>query len=118
LLGVDDFGSHLKRGVTEYDLDRALAGRDPERAAVLLAHRPSEFDRAASLGVGLQLSGHTHGGQTFPFTEVAKVVWHRSRGLYSVGPSHLYVSRGVGFVGPPMRLGSPPEIVRVTLLAS
>jgi len=114
---VDDYGQKPQPDGTGYDLARAVQGRDADRAAVLLAHRPEEFARAASLGVGLQLSGHTHGGQTFPVTELARLVFERRAGLYSEGDARLYVSRGVGFVGPPLRAGSPPEIVRVTLLA-
>jgi len=117
LLGVDDFAQPARPDGTGYDLELALRGRAPDRAAVLLAHRPSDFDRVASLGVGLQLSGHTHGGQTFPVTALAQVVFERCAGLYTVGESSMYVSRGVGFVGPPLRAGSPPEIVQVTLLA-
>jgi predicted MPP superfamily phosphohydrolase len=83
----------------------------------LLAHRPRDFDRAAALGMGLQLSGHTHGGQTFPLTTLAQWYWKWCAGLYTVGEASLYVSRGVGFVGPPLRAGSPPEIVRITLLS-
>jgi predicted MPP superfamily phosphohydrolase len=117
LIGVDDYGQTLRADGTGYDLDRALEGHDPDRAAVLLAHRPNDFDRAASLGIGLQLSGHTHGGQTFPFTAVARIIWPRCAGLFEKGDARMYVSRGVGFVGPPLRAGSPPEIVRITLLA-
>lgn len=117
LAGVDDWGNPraLRR---EYDLDAALAGIAPERPTVLLAHQPSNFDEVARRGVGLQLSGHTHGGQLFPSTVVARVVWgERVAGLSKVGESSLFVSRGCGFVGPPMRLGAPPEVVRITLLA-
>ena len=117
LAGVEDSGARLSRDGAEYDLDAALAGRQADRATVLLNHRPNDFDRAVELGVGLQLSGHTHGGQTFPFTAVAQAIWRRCAGLYEKGDARLFVSRGVGFVGPPMRLGSPPEIVRITLLS-
>jgi predicted MPP superfamily phosphohydrolase len=117
LIGVDDYGQTVRVDGTGYDLDRAVEGRDPDRPAVLLAHRPNDFDRAASLGLGLQLSGHTHGGQTFPFTAVARLIWPRCAGLFENGEARMYVSRGVGFVGPPLRAGSPPEIVRITLLA-
>jgi predicted MPP superfamily phosphohydrolase len=117
LIGVDDYGQTPRLDGTGYDLDRAVEGRDPNRPAVLLSHRPNDFDRAAALGIGLQLSGHTHGGQTFPFTALARVIWPRCAGLFEKGEARMYVSRGVGFVGPPLRAGSPPEIVRITLLA-
>src|SRR5439155_18596240 len=112
LLGVDDWGHRGELG-TGYDLDAALAGRDPERACVLLAHQPGNFEVAAGKGVGLQLSGHTHGGQFFPGTAIAELIFTFTAGHYSVGDSHIYVSRGTGFVGPPVRVGSPAEIVKI-----
>ncbi len=114
LLGVDDW-SGKRRGKHGYDLDRALVGHDPERAAVLLAHQPANFKVAAERGVDLQISGHTHGGQLFPMTLLIGLGWEHSAGLYQHGDSHIYVSRGCGFWGPPMRVGSPPEIVRLVL---
>lgn len=121
LLGVDDWGAAGGAGLVaphDYDLDRALLGRDPARASVLLAHQPANFDAVAEKGIDLQLSGHTHGGQTFPGTGVAQLIWgDRSAGLSKTKDSHLFVSRGCGFVGPPTRLGSPPEVVKIVLLA-
>lgn len=70
---------------------------------------------AASKGVDLQISGHTHGGQIFPATVMIGLFFGHVRGLYRHDESHLYVSRGCGFWGPPARVGSPPEIVRITL---
>jgi predicted MPP superfamily phosphohydrolase len=114
LAGVDDWG---RRGVDGYDLDRALAGRDSGRAGVLLCHQPVEPEAAFKRGIGLQLSGHTHGGQMFPGTLLVGLRWQYSRGLYRVGDGALYVHRGTGFWGPPMRVGSPPEIAKITLVA-
>jgi uncharacterized protein len=118
LLGVDDWGG-VGRGLSrDYDLKTAMDGRVPDRASILLAHQPSNFDEVAKQGIDLQLSGHTHGGQTFPATGIATLIWgERAHGLSQVGGSQLFVSRGCGFVGPPTRLGSPPEIVKVVLLA-
>jgi hypothetical protein len=82
---------------------------------VLLAHQPANFKVAAERGVDLQISGHTHGGQLFPMTLLVGLSWEHSAGLYRHGDSHIYVSRGCGFWGPPMRLGSPPEIVKLVL---
>jgi predicted MPP superfamily phosphohydrolase len=69
--------------------------------------------------VGLQLSGHTHGGQIFPFNLAVHAAFRYVRGLYPVagGAGHVYVSKGTGYWGPPMRLGSPAEIARITLIA-
>ncbi|WP_164008497.1 metallophosphoesterase [Pyxidicoccus trucidator] len=115
LVGVDDWAA--RRGPQGYDLDAAIAGRDGERASVLLAHQPSNWSEAAKAGMGLQLSGHTHGGQFFPFTLAVAAIWQHDAGHFQTGDSHLYVSRGTGFWGPPLRVGSPPEIVKVTLMA-
>jgi len=115
LVGVDDWAARASgRG---YDLEAAVAGRDVERAAVLLAHQPSNWRVAAKAGMGLQLSGHTHGGQFFPFTLAVSAIWEHDAGHFEEEGRHLYVSRGTGFWGPPLRVGAPPEIVKVTLLA-
>ena len=117
LVGVDDWSARKTRPRGGYNLERAIAGRDPDRASVLLAHEPANFETAVERGMGLQLSGHTHGGQLFPVTALVSLRWLRYRGLYCYRSGQMYVSRGVGFWGPPLRVGSPPEIVKVTLLA-
>ncbi len=117
LVGVDDWGHRDRQRRPGYDLNRALIGRDPSRAAVLLAHQPANFEESADRGMGLQLSGHTHGGQFFPVTTIASLHWPHSAGLYTHGEGKLYVSRGTGFWGPPLRAGSPSEIVKITLLS-
>ncbi len=115
LVGVDDWSGGRRRNRPGYDLDAALARRDPERAAVLLAHQPENFEVAAERGIDLQISGHTHGGQVFPMTELVSLKYRYHRGLYRHGDSRLYVSRGCGFWGPPSRIGSPPELVKFVL---
>lgn len=118
LVGVDDWsGSNTStRGSgRSYDLDAALQGRNPDLPVILLAHQPANFPEAVGTGVDLQLSGHTHGGQMFPFNLVVAMAWPYSVGYYRHGQGQLYVSRGTGFWGPPLRIGSPPEIVKVTL---
>ncbi|MGO8968208.1 MAG: metallophosphoesterase [Myxococcaceae bacterium] len=117
VVGVDDYGQRDVPNGRGYDLEAALAGRDAGRAAVLLAHQPRGVEAALDRGIGLQLSGHTHGGQLFPITLVVDAAYRYSAGLYPVGEGHVYVSRGTGFWGPPMRIGSPSEITSVTLLA-
>jgi len=117
LVGVDDWGAAGRYRKAGYDLDKALRGHDPDRAAVLLAHQPANFTVAAEQGMGLQLSGHTHGGQFFPVTALVPLRYPRYAGRYTHGEGILYVSRGTGFWGPPLRLGSPPEIVRITLVS-
>jgi len=93
----------------------ALVGRDDSHPVILLAHQPRQFDEAAALNVTLQVSGHTHGGQIWPFTILVRLADHRVAGLYRQGRSLLYVSRGIRYWGPPMRLGAPHELSFLTL---
>ena len=97
------------------DMAAALAGREPSRAVVLLAHQPIAIHKAASLGVDLQLSGHTHGGQIWPWGALVRLQQPFIRGLHRLGETQLYVSCGTGFWGPPMRLGAPAEITEIIL---
>ena len=113
LVGVDDWGERTRPG--GWDLDQALLGRNPDHPAVLLAHEPRAVAEGIERGIGLQLSGHTHGGQLFPMTGLVTALWKYSAGRYEVGEGTLYVHRGTGFWGPPMRIGSPPEIAAITL---
>jgi len=117
LAGVDDHhGGRMLPGHGP-DLARAVAGRDARRELVLLAHQPLAIFDAAKHGVGLQLSGHTHGGQIWPLGFLVRLqqpyiaghVWHEQ--------TQLYVSQGTGFWGPPMRLGTTSEITHLTLRA-
>lgn len=117
LAGVDDHHGALVDPGGGEDLARALEGRDPERPVVLLAHDPATFRRASRRGVDLQLSGHTHGGQIWPFRWAVRLTVPWVAGLYREGASALYVSCGTGFWGPPMRLGAPAEITELVLRA-
>jgi predicted MPP superfamily phosphohydrolase len=119
LAGVDDWSAAHANGGHEQDLRRALAGRDPERGLVLLAHQPRGIAEAVTAGVELQLSGHTHGGQIVPFNLLVAATQPYVRGLHRHAEGEragqIFVSRGTGYWGPPLRLGSPPEIARVVL---
>jgi predicted MPP superfamily phosphohydrolase len=117
LAGVEDHHARLVSGTHAEDLPAALDGRDPARPVILLAHDPSTFKEASRRGVDLQLSGHTHGGQIFPFGLLVRMVIPFVAGLYERHGSLLYVSRGTGFWGPPMRLLAPAEITELVLLA-
>lgn len=117
LAGVDDPHGALVGGGGE-DLARALGGRDPRSALVLLAHQPRTFHRAAGFGIDLQLSGHTHGGQIWPFGAVVRMTTPYVRGHHREGEAQLYVSRGTGFWGPPLRLFAPAEITEIVVRAA
>jgi len=116
LAGVDDYSAGRFDAVDHASaVEKALGGRDPDREVVLMAHQPRSFALAQRFGVGLQLSGHTHGGQLWPFTYFVRLQQPFVAGLHRRGESQIYVSRGTGFWGPPMRLGAPPEITQVIL---
>jgi hypothetical protein len=115
LAGVDDYSAaRFGRGHGP-NLEQAIAGRDPARALVLLAHQPRAIFEAAARGVSLQLSGHTHGGQLFPWNFLVRLQQPVVSGLERIGDAFIYVSNGTGYWGPPMRLGAPAEITRVIL---
>ena len=115
IAGVDDWSSrHFDEG---HDLAKALAGRDQTKAVILLAHQPISMHDAAKHEVDLQLSGHTHGGQIWPFNYFVYLQQPISRGLFQYPGSDLqvFVSCGTGFWGPPMRLGTFAEITCIDL---
>ncbi|MFC8668036.1 metallophosphoesterase [Streptomyces sp. NPDC057199] len=99
------------------DFDKALGDRDRSRAAVLLAHQPVVIQDAVRHGVDLQLSGHTHGGQLWPGSLLAELANPTVAGLERYGDTQLYVSRGAGAWGPPVRVGAPSDITVVELAA-
>jgi len=115
LAGVDDHSAkNFGRGHGT-DLDRALADRDKSRALVLLAHQPKTLLHAIEHEIDLQLSGHTHGGQIWPWGYAVRIDQPHVKGLSKHGNAHIYVSRGTGYWGPPMRVGAPAEITRIEL---
>jgi predicted MPP superfamily phosphohydrolase len=115
LVGVDDHDGRRMNPDHGPDLKKALAGRDTGRAAVLLAHQPRIVDEAAEMGVDLVLSGHTHGGQIWPFSYLVYLQQPYVKGLKKRKGTLLYLSAGTGFWGPPMRLGTTAEIALITL---
>jgi hypothetical protein len=114
ILGIDD-PAVARRGLPLPDYEGLIKGLDPEKPSILLYHQPVRFEEVAKAKVGLQLSGHVHGPQLLPMVPLAWLFYPRMQGLFRLEGSYLYVSRGVGTGGPPMRLGSPPEIVHIRL---
>jgi predicted MPP superfamily phosphohydrolase len=116
LAGVDDLtgvGGTLGGGP---DLAAALDGADPALPVLLLAHQPGQVAAAAAAGVDLQISGHTHGGQIWPFHFLVRATQPAVAGLSRHGArTQLYISRGTGFWGPPLRVFAPSEITVLTL---
>ena len=113
LAGVNDIaGEDEGQGP---DFGQALGDRDPARASVLLAHQPVVIHDAVEHGVDLQLSGHTHGGQLWPGNHLAELANPTVAGLERYGDTQLYVTRGAGTWGPPVRVGAPSDITVVQL---
>lgn len=119
LLGVDDVWARGRVPGGGPDLGRALADVPRDLPRVLLCHNPVFFPEAAG-EVALQLSGHTHGGQINLLVRPAELLLPHGyvAGLYQRGSSHLYVNRGFGTAGPPARVGAPPEVSRIVLVAA
>jgi predicted MPP superfamily phosphohydrolase len=115
LLGVSD-RSAWRHGGPKPDLERALAMVPQDLPRVLLSHQPQTIDKWAGR-VALQLSGHTHGGQINPGNAFLGPFIEYIAGEYSVNGTTLYVNRGLGTVGPPARVGVPPEVTRIVLVA-
>ncbi len=113
--GVDDWTAHQFGNGHGADVARAMHGRDAEKPVVLLAHQPVQFEEARAHGVDLQISGHTHGGQIFPFGFLTRLVQPFLSGLHRRGDSQIYVSSGTGYWGPPMRIAAPAEITLIEL---
>jgi uncharacterized protein len=115
--GVDDASAHRFGEGHGADYGRALGDVDPERELIFLAHQPSQIVEGARGGVGLQLSGHTHGGQIWPFGAAVRLVQPYVAGLHRHDErTQIYVSRGTGYWGPPMRLGAPAEVTKLVLV--
>lgn len=114
LAGVDDFTALRRAGDRRDSLSQALTGRPPG-ATILLSHTPWQAERAASAGVGLMLSGHTHGGQIWPLGYLTRLIYPLLEGRYEVAGMPVIVCRGTGTWGPRMRLWRPSETLRVTL---
>jgi predicted MPP superfamily phosphohydrolase len=117
LAGVADYGAHNFDPSHRSDPVAALKGA-PLSAAVriLLAHQPRSAAAAEQAGFDLQLSGHTHGGQFFPWVFLVRLQQPFTAGLHRLGKLWVYVSRGTGYWGPPTRLGAPSEITRLRLV--
>jgi len=117
LAGVTDYSAHHFDPAQRSDPAAALLGApDDAGAKVLLAHQPSSAMAAATAGFDVQISGHTHGGQFWPWNLFVHLFQPFSSGLHQLQGLWLYVSRGTGYWGPPNRFGVPSEITRIRLV--
>jgi uncharacterized protein len=115
--GVTDHGAHHYDPAQRSDPAAAMVG-SPRNAdfRLLLAHQPRSAFAAAPVGFDLQLSGHTHGGQFLPWTFLVRLQQPITAGLHRIQSLWVYVSRGTGYWGPPLRLGAPSEITHLRLV--
>lgn len=114
LAGVADTSAHQFDPRHRSDPQRAIDGAPPEAGLrVLLAHQPRSAEAAARAGFDVQLSGHTHGGQYWPWNLFVQLQQPYTAGLHRLRQLWIYTSRGTGYWGPPLRLGAPSEITRL-----
>ena len=114
--GVTDFSAHHYHESHRSDPAAALAGAPPAGVRVLLAHQPRTAFVAEPAGFDLQLSGHTHGGQFWPWNFFVRMQQPFTAGLRRLGRLWVYTSRGTGYWGPPKRVGAPSEITHLRLV--
>jgi predicted MPP superfamily phosphohydrolase len=117
IAGVTDYSSHHFNAAQRSDPAAAVAGAPSNAAAkILLAHQPRSAAAAATAGFDLQLSGHTHGGQFWPWTLFVRFQQPFTAGLHRLNNLWVYISRGTGYWGPPNRFGAPSEITLLRLV--
>jgi len=116
LAGVTDYGAHHFDETHRSDPHLALAGAPEVGVKLLLAHQPRSAEAAADAGFDLQLSGHTHGGQFFPWNLFVPLQQPYTSGLNKLRNLWVYTSRGTGYWGPPKRLWAPSEITLLRLV--
>lgn len=116
LAGVNDYTAHHFNPADQSDPKKSLEGAPEDLFKILLAHQPRSLFAAQEAGFDLQLSGHTHGGQFWPWKYFVPLQQPLVEGLHYVGKLAVYVSRGTGYWGPPMRLDATAEITLLTLM--
>jgi predicted MPP superfamily phosphohydrolase len=116
LVGISDRMSHFFK--IERDIDAAFEKVDPQEPTILLAHQPKDIQHAHPLNVDLQLSGHTHGGQIYPFHHLIKLDQPFISGHHRVGNTQLFISRGIGTWGIRLRFRASSEIPVLELQSS
>jgi uncharacterized protein len=117
LAGVTDLSAHHFDAAEHSDPEAALRGSPTDAGAkILLAHQPNSAPGAAGAGFDVQISGHTHGGQFWPWNLFVRFFQPFTSGLYRLKNLRIYVSRGTGYWGPPNRFGVPSEITRIRLI--
>lgn len=115
IIGREDRASKGFAGIRRKPLNQLIEGVDKNLPVILMDHQPLRLEEAEVNGIDLQLSGHTHHGQLWPFSFITKKLYEVSMGYKQKGNTHYYVSCGVGSWGPPIRTGNRPEIIQITV---
>ena len=115
LVGREDISIRQFGGGKRKPLNELMKTVDRNLPIILMDHQPLHLNESVEQGVDLQLSGHTHNGQLWPFNYITDAVYEVGWGYKQKGSTHIYVSCGVGTWGPPMRTGSRPEVVNIKL---
>ncbi|MBI3005914.1 MAG: metallophosphoesterase [Ignavibacteriales bacterium] len=115
IVGREDRAIRQFAGKRRLPLEEIMKNVDTNYPVILMDHQPFRLDEAAAQRIDLQLSGHTHHGQLWPFNFISKAIFELSWGYKQKQQTHFYVSSGVGTWGPPVRTGNRPEIVHVKL---
>jgi predicted MPP superfamily phosphohydrolase len=115
IIGREDRASKGFAGILRKPLGKIMEGIDKSLPLILMDHQPVHLEEAENHGIDLQLSGHTHHGQLWPFNFITKKIYELSWGYKRRGNTHYYVSCGAGSWGPPIRTGNTPEIIEINL---
>lgn len=115
IAGRDDLSIARFAGGKRKSLSEIVVGIDKSKPIIMMDHQPFNLNQAQENGIDLQISGHTHHGQLWPLNYITKMIYEISWGYKFIAGTHYYVSSGIGGWGPPVRLGSRPEIVNIKL---
>ena len=115
IAGITDLRAHQIKPAHRSDPELALRSIPEDITKIVLAHQPNSIHSVHETGADLQLSGHTHGGQFWPFTYLVKMIHPYIAGLHDHHGTQIYVNRGTGYWGPPLRIGVPAEITLIRL---
>jgi predicted MPP superfamily phosphohydrolase len=116
IVGREDRQAKIMGGIIRKPLKKLTESIDNNHYTILLDHQPYDLNEAVENGIDLQISGHTHHGQLFPFNYITRAIFEVSRGLKQIENTFIYVSNGFGTWGPPVRVGNRPEIVVIEVV--
>jgi len=115
IIGREDISSRGSSGIKRKPLNKIAAPLDKTKPMIMLDHQPFRLEEAEQNGIDIQISGHTHNGQLWPFNYITQKVYELSWGYKKKGNTHYYVSCGAGTWGPPVKTGNISEIVNIKI---